>query len=180
MTLAQALKRSRAPERIRKSLAIVTVRYISFDGKRHQGQIVVGKDLAREVAAIFRDLEKARFPIKKVVPVVRYGWSDDRSMANNNTSGFNYRNKPWERGLSRHAYGAAIDINPMQNPYVRGGKRLPPGSKRNPRARGTILEGPVVRAFIRRGWRWGGHFRGARDWQHFDKPAVRRTSARAA
>jgi hypothetical protein len=169
MRLADALAGCRAPARIRRSLALVTVRHIGFDGRRHTGQIVVRRDLAREVAAIFGDLERARFPIERVVPVVRYRWSDAASMAANNTSGFNYRRKPGETGLSRHAYGAAMDINPMLNPYVRGRTVLPRGARRRPRSPGTIVDGPVVRAFTRRGWRWGGHFRGHKDWQHFDK-----------
>jgi hypothetical protein len=170
MTLAQALKGAHAPERVRRNLTIVSVRYQGFDGRTHQGQIVVRRDIARQVAAIFNDLHRMRFPIKKAVPVVRYRWSDAASMADNNSSGFNYRGKPGESGLSRHAFGAAIDINPCQNPYELGKRRLPPGAAHRPGVRGTITDGPVVRAFTRRGWRWGGHFRHNKDWQHFDKP----------
>ncbi len=171
MTLAQALRGTRAPDRIRRSLALVDVRYRGYDSRLHQGQIVVRKDLAAEVAAIFRELERLRFPIQRVIPVVHYGWSDAASMASNNTSGFNYRRKPGESGMSRHAFGTAIDINPAQNPYIRGKVVMPPGARHRVGVPGTLTDGPVVRAFTRRGWRWGGHFRKHKDWQHFDKPA---------
>ncbi len=170
MTLAQALGGTNAPERVRKSLAIVDVRYRGFDARAHAGQIVVRKDLAREVQSIFRNLERLRFPIARVVSVARYGWSDNASMAANNTSGFNYRRKPGERGMSRHAFGTAIDLNPRQNPYVLGKVVLPPGARHRAGVRGTIVDGPVVRAFTRRGWQWGGHFRRHKDWQRFYKP----------
>lgn len=178
MTRVRALKGSPAPRSRLAELELVTVTYLGFDGRRHRGQIVVRRDLAREVAAIFRDLERLRFPIARVVPVSHYGWSDAASMAANNTSGFNYRRKPGQRGLSLHAFGSAVDINPKQNPYVIGRRSLPPGARHRPGVRGTIVDGPVVRAFTRRGWRWGGHFRGHKDWQHFDKP-VRRATPRA-
>lgn len=178
MTVAQALKGTRAPLRVRRSLALVTVRYLGFDGRRHEGQIVVRKDLATEVVGIFCDLERLRFPIAKVVPIVRYGWSDARSMADNNTSGFNYRTKVGESGLSRHALGAAIDINPKQNPYVLGRTNLPPGARYRPGTPGTMADGPVVRAFTTRGWRWGGRFRRHRDWQHFYRAGAAARRAR--
>ncbi len=90
-------------------------------------------------------------------------------MAANNTSGFNYRHVPGHNSLSNHAFGRAIDINPVQNPYMQNGLATPPGAVYRPGQPGTITDGPIVQAFERRGWHWGGRWRFQTDWQHFDK-----------
>ncbi|NUQ70326.1 MAG: M15 family metallopeptidase [Chthonomonadales bacterium] len=178
MTRSEALRGSRAPARILRAQRLVTVRYRSFDGRLHEGQIVIHRDLASDIVAIFREIERIGFPVARVVPIVRYGWSDARSMADNNTSGFNYRAKPRGGGLSKHAFGMAVDINPMQNPYIVGSTRLPPGARRDLRKAGTFAGGRIVAAFERRGWTWGGRYRRGKDWQHFSK-SVRRQSGRS-
>lgn len=169
LTLTAALSGEAIPDAIRRDLTLVTVSYWSFDHRVHRGQIVIHKDLASDVRAIFRELRWRRFPIAHVVPVVRYGWSDEASMAANNTSGFNYRTVPGQTKLSNHAYGRAVDINPVQNPYMQQGVASPPGAVYDPAQPGTITDGPIVRAFEKRGWRWGGRWRIETDWQHFDK-----------
>jgi len=169
LTLAAALDGEAIPDAVRRDLTLTTVSYWSFDHRMHRGQIVIHKDLASDVQAIFQELRKRRFPIARVVPTVRYGWSDEASMADNNTSGFNYRCVPGKTTLSNHAFGRAIDINPVQNPYLQNGLATPPGAVYDPAQPGTIMDGPIVRAFERRGWHWGGRWRAAFDWQHFDK-----------
>ena len=120
---------------------------------------------------MFRD----RFPLRTVRPVTAYGSSDDRSMAADNTSAFNCRRAvasgppTW----SRHAYGMAVDVNPVENPYLFRGRVLPPngrGYADRSRARaGMIRAGdPVHRAFRKAGFRWGGTFSNP-DYQHFDR-----------
>lgn len=107
--------------------------------------------------------------------VDRYNGDDARSMAANNTSGFNCRYVPGTRRLSDHGRGLAIDINPVQNPWVHGGSVDPPAGRayampaqrRTPRMGMVVAGDAVTRAFARIGWRWGGVWRNTKDYQHF-------------
>ena len=166
------------PPAIRDRQVIVPVVYWGFDAKEHQGQVVTDRDLSADVTAVFAVALREKFPIRSVIPVsapqFRQGgvWSDDLSMAADNTSCFNYRAITGGKTLSNHALGRAIDINPFDNPYVKGAKILPPGSKYDPSAPGTLTEDhPVTRAFLDRGWDWGGHWQSLKDYQHFEKVA---------
>ena len=169
VTLSDALAHDDSPKSIHNNMALVDVRYFSFDHKLHQGQIVVRKNLAEEVKRIFDEIEQSHFPIAAVVPISRYGWSDDMSIAHDNTSGFNYREVPSLRRLSAHAFGKAIDLNPQENPYedpVRGTDQVYDPSKP-----GTLTrESPPTVIFRKYGWQWGGRWRRGRDYQHFEKP----------
>ncbi|MDF2441332.1 MAG: hypothetical protein JWN98_2316 [Abditibacteriota bacterium] len=170
MTLEEALAGKEMPLEIRQNQALLDLPYWGFDGEMHQGQLVIQRELAAEVQAIFAEIAQLRFPIAKMVPVVAYAWSDDDSMADNNSSAFNYRFAQGKPKLSYHAYGRAIDINPVQNPYIKGELVLPPGAVYNPEARGTLLgDGPVVAVFEKRGWTWGGRWQRLSDWHHFEK-----------
>lgn len=167
MTQAQSLENKGFPASIVQQQQTITVRYYGFDGKLHQGQITINKSLAKEVQSIFKDIEASKFPIKKVVPIVKYNWSDSKSIADNNTSGFNYRVVDGSTKLSEHAYGRAIDVNPYTNPYVFPGRKTRPY---NPNSPGTITRtSPVFKAFSKRGWQWGGDWKNAKDYQHFYK-----------
>lgn len=173
MSRQEALSGNKFPREILEKMQLVTVRYVGFDGVVREGQIVVHKDLATEVQEIFAEIRRAKFPIGKVVPVVNYDWDDYRSMADNNTSGFNYRGQVTPRGsskaLSKHAFGRAIDINPMQNPYV--AKNQKGSSGYDPSMPGTLTtDSAVVKIFLKRGWKWGGNWSGNKDYQHFEKP----------
>jgi peptidoglycan L-alanyl-D-glutamate endopeptidase CwlK len=171
MTLQEALSGKEMPPEIREMQTLVEVGFWGFDAQWQRGAIVVHRELAEETAAIFAEIAAARFPIEKVVPVSRYDWSDDLSMEDNNSSGFNYRLAVGKTDLSQHAWGRAIDINPRQNPYLRDELVLPPGAVYNPSVPGTLLEnGPVVLAFEKRGWTWGGRWTTRKDWHHFEKP----------
>jgi peptidoglycan L-alanyl-D-glutamate endopeptidase CwlK len=172
MTFAEAIAGTRAPVHVIRELCLVDVFYYSFDGNLHQGQVVVHQSVRLDVEEIFALIKRERFPIAKAVPIVKYGWSDNASMAANNTSAFNYRRVAGTRRLSRHATGHAVDINPIQNPVIyRNGRISPKGAVYQPGTKGTLSEdGPVVRAFIERGWRWGGHFESMMDAHHFQKP----------
>jgi peptidoglycan L-alanyl-D-glutamate endopeptidase CwlK len=103
---------------------------------------------------------------------VKYDWSDDASMADNNTSAFNYRVVMGTERLSHHAYGRAVDINPYLNPVIDENGRIdPPGATYVPQRPGTLSGSyPVVQEFINRGWRWGGNFSSSVDYHHFDSP----------
>jgi hypothetical protein len=170
MTLQEALSGKEIPEEIRALQTLVEVEHWGFDQQWHRGALVVHRELADEVAAIFAEIAAARFPIEKVLPVAHYHWSDDLSMADNNSSAFNYRLAVGKPNLSQHSWGRAIDINPRLNPYLRGELVLPPGAIYDPQVPGTLLEnGPVVRAFESRGWTWGGRWTTLKDWHHFEK-----------
>jgi hypothetical protein len=135
------------------------------------GSIVVRSTAARGVLSVFRRLYTARFPIRRLRLVEAYKGSDDASMAADNTSGFNCRLVPGTRRWSQHAYGLAIDINPVENPFVHSGVVDPPAGRRyldrSRIRRGMVRSGDVVvRAFASIGWSWGGRW-SSPDYQHF-------------
>ena len=154
-------------------LRLVRVRYVGMDGRAHTGRIVVHRDVATDVVSVFRRLYAERFPIRRMVPVDAYGGSDFRSIEADNTSAFNCRYVDGTARWSEHAYGRAIDLNPIENPYVTSaGTTSHPASRRylrrSPYRPGMAVEGgAVVRAFDAAGWGWGGRWSGARDYQHF-------------
>lgn len=152
-------------------LCHLQISHWGFDGAVHEGEIVVAASVADDVLTVFRRLYEVRFPLRKVRLVDEYGADDDASMADDNTSGFNGRrlaNGAW----SQHAYGTAIDLNPVENPYVLEGAVLPPNGApyvdRAQDAPGMIHpDGPVVAAFRAIGWKWGGDWTTRKDYQHF-------------
>lgn len=171
LTFAEAVDGSPAPPEVIAALDLVEVRYRAFDGRLHAGQLVVHRDLVADVREIFAMIERTRFPVAKAVPIVRYAWSDDASMADNNASGFNYRLIAGTRKLSWHALGRAVDINPRLNPMIYGDGRIaPPGASYRPGAPGTFFPGQfLLEAFRKRGWTWGGDFISLKDYHHFEK-----------
>jgi hypothetical protein len=156
-------------------LRMLTVSYVGFDGAVRQGKLVVNVSAVSAARAVFQQLLAAQFPIRKVVPVDAYGSSDDASMADDNTSAFNCREAVRFDGVhtwSVHAYGLAIDVNPVENPYVDGqGTVLPPNGKayadRSDVRPGMAVAGSALNAaFASVGWGWGGTW-STPDYQHF-------------
>ncbi len=171
MTIQQALHDSPAPPEILATQTLIDLEFLGFNGQIQTGFLVAHRDLEPEIRAIFAEILAARFPIFGMIPISEFGWSDDDSMAQNNCSAFNYRLKVGKPELSLHATGRAIDINPVQNPYIKGELILPPDAKYRLEEKGTLLEnGPVVRAFESRGWIWGGRWTEIYDYHHFHKP----------
>ncbi len=151
-------------------LRAVRVRYAGFDGRAHDGELVVASGLTGEVAAIFAELYRQRFPVRLVRTVDAYRASDDDSMAADNTSAFNCRPVTGGTAWSEHAYGRAIDLNPRENPYVSGRTTLPPDGVTDRSARRPGMVTPaVLAAFARRGWTWGGSWPEPTDYQHFQR-----------
>jgi len=153
-------------------LRLVEVDYWGFDREVHEGRLIVHEDEARRVRAVMRRLFAARFTIRRMRLVDDYGADDERSMAANNTSAFNCRGVPGSTSWSEHAYGRAIDVNPVQNPEIRDGVVSPAAGERyvdrSLRRRGMIRPGDrVVRAFAAAGWQWGGDWQSLEDYQHF-------------
>ena len=152
----------------------VRLTYWGFDRKAHSGALVVNASVVPEVAGVFRRLYVKRFPIRRMRPIDAYGGNDERSLAADNTSAFNCRFAvgPGRRRWSAHAYGQAIDVNPVENPYLEGG-RVHPRAGRAYLDRSRIRPGMavrgglLVRAFAAVGWQWGGRWTGTPDYQHF-------------
>lgn len=158
-------------------LRLLRLRYVGFDGAARTGELVVHENHARALTQVFEELYDARWRVARMRLVDAYGADDDRSMAANNTSAYNCRRVAGSADWSEHAYGAAIDVNPAQNPYVTDGLVAPPAGRRFAAIdrsrgvaapRGVIRAGDVVvRAFARIGWKWGGEWSTAKDYQHF-------------
>ncbi|MCX7001826.1 MAG: M15 family metallopeptidase [bacterium] len=181
LTRAESLAGTQAPDQVKDQMVMLDVRYYSFDNQLHQGQIVVDCDAQDDVQRIFRVMLHERFLIDKCIPLVHYAWSDDASMADNNTSGFNYRTIAGTNCLSNHSFGRAIDINPVQNPAIyANGSRAPQGAQYDPQAKGTLAaQGAIVKEFTHLGWRWGGDYKSFKDYQHFEKMAGSLQNARS-
>ncbi|MBM9466324.1 M15 family metallopeptidase [Nakamurella leprariae] len=157
-------------------LRYVTVTHVGFDGADHPGELVVSARTADAIVSVFAELYRQRFPIASMRLVDDFaidGMADDAaSMAANNTSAFNCRAVTGGSSWSEHSSGEAIDINPVQNPYVSSSGAVQPaaGAAFLPRSPGpgVILPGdPVVQAFARIGWSWGGAWTSPVDHQHF-------------
>jgi D-alanyl-D-alanine carboxypeptidase-like protein len=148
--------------------------YWGFDGTAHTGSLVVNADAVGDLVRVFSRLYAARFPIRRMRPIDAYGGNDERSLAADNTSAFNcrYAVGPGPRRWSAHAYGQAIDVNPVENPYLEGGRVHPRAGRAyldraDVRPGMAVRGGVLVRAFARAGWRWGGRWTGTPDYQHF-------------
>ncbi len=156
-----------------RDLRVVTASYRGFDARAHTGRVVVHRDVARGVLVVLRRLYAAGFPIRRMIPVDAYGGSDFRSIEADNTSAFNCRYVDGTTRWSEHAYGRAIDLNPIENPYVTAAGTTShaasrPYLRRSPYRAGMAVEdGTVVRAFEAAGWSWGGDWSGDKDYQHF-------------
>lgn len=159
------------PEGLRR----VELDYLDPDGRTQRGSLVVHQDYVDDVIEIFADLERMKYPIAKMQTVDHYpGAQDELSMRDNNTSAFNCRPLPGSTDWSLHAYGRAIDINPLVNPYIDNAGNLEPKTAGRYLDRGLAEPGmlkagdPAVRVFTDRGWRWGGAWRNPVDYQHFE------------
>ncbi len=159
-------------------LAYVKLRYVDFDGNDQDGEIIVHKVVAQEVVDIFQGLYEARYPIGLVALVDEFGADDIKSMEANNSCGFNYRVVAGTTTLSNHAYGLAVDINPIYNPYVKkksdGSDYVSPAI-----AKDYVKERDgeycidkddlAYQLFTSYGWGWGGDYKSLKDYMHFEK-----------
>jgi D-alanyl-D-alanine carboxypeptidase len=160
-----------------KDLRLVEVSYWDFEGVVRTGPLVLNERVAKDILWVFKRLFRARFPIQEIHlaakdrPITPEDyWDRSRRSV---TASFNCRPATGSTSLSHHSYGWAIDINPLQNPYVRGDGTVlrhiaKPFRDRSLRRKGMIHDGDiVVRSFARIGWEWGGHWNTLKDYMHF-------------
>jgi hypothetical protein len=153
-------------------LRLVHLSFYDFSGHVRTGELVVNADVADDVVTAFEMLFDARFPIERMELIDVYEGDDEASMRADNTAAFNCRFVEGTTTWSEHAYGRAIDINPLLNPWVRGAAVDPPEAERygdrTLQVPGMIHDGDaVVEAFADIGWTWGGTWSSSKDYQHF-------------
>lgn len=160
-------------------LRYLRVLHYDGEGRIKVGEMVCDKAISADLLAVFRELFAVRYPIERMVLVDNYDADDERSMAANNTTCFNYRAVAGSRRLSNHSRGRAVDVNPLYNPHVRmrqgrvssvapkAGQRYADRTLRHP----MMINGGSVclRVFKKHGFRWGGDWRSSKDYQHFEK-----------
>ena len=150
--------------------------YWGFDGEPHTGALVVRDSAVGDLVVVFKRLYDGRFPIRRMRPIQAYGANDERSLAADNTAAFNCRYVvgPGPKRWSQHAYGIAVDVNPVENPYLESGRVHPKAGRAyldrsNVRPGMAVRGGALVRAFATVGWKWGGRWTGTPDYQHSSK-----------
>lgn len=155
-------------------LTMLTMTYWGFDDTAHTGTMVVNAAVVQSVITVFATLYADRFPISEMVPEAAYGGNDNDAAAADDTSGFNcrYAVAPGPPQWSVHAYGEAIDVNDVQNPYVDGSTIIPPAGdayldRADVRPGMAVPGGVLVNAFTSVGWYWGGRWDPGTDYQHF-------------
>jgi len=162
----------------KSDLRYIRVLYYGFDKKTHIGELVVNRRIAKDICNIFYRLYCKKYPIEKMVLVDEYNAVDEDSMADNNTSSFNYRRVSGTAHLSKHSYGMAVDINPLYNPYIHtinGKKVCEPVMGRKYLNRSKSFAYKIdkkdlcYKLFVKYGFTWGGSWKSVKDYQHFEK-----------
>ena len=163
-----------------KDLRYLRIKHINFHGEDQMGEMIVHKEVSVEVTKIFEVLYNADYPIKKMKLVSSYKGSDWQSIESDNTSAFNCRKATGSKKWSKHSYGKAIDINPIENPYIsRKGYISHKASsvyrqrvhKKSTYADKAVLlkNDQAIQIFKKYDWKWGGDWSGVKDYQHFSK-----------
>ncbi len=158
-------------------LRYVHILYVDFDGEEHEGALLVHKKVASDVIEIFEALYDAQYPLRSVKLLDDFGepFDDNLSMAADNTSAYCCRRVTGSKKFSRHSYGTAIDVNPVENPYIRPDKSFAPKESEPYLDRSNVRPGMIneddlcYKLFTSHGWNWGGHFKSEPDYQHFSK-----------
>lgn len=157
-----------------EQLRYLTLPYYDYDGHIQSGEMVCNKAIAHDLLCVFRDLFSHAYPIQSIRLIDDFDADDEASMQANNTSCFNFRKRSGVNMLSQHAYGMAVDINPLQNPCVRG-TRVRPSTATEYADRSKDFEHKIdgndlcVKVFTSYGFKWGGRWASTKDYQHFEK-----------
>ncbi len=161
----------------RDDLRLLTVTHYDFEHRESIGKIVCHKSIAPRLLSVFESLYKIGYEIEKIKLIDYYDADDNRSMRDNNSSSFCFRKVAGTDRLSKHAYGLAIDINPLYNPYIRNGRNtqivLPPEGRayadRNTDFPHKLhADDECVSIFKAHGFEWGGDWESVKDYQHFE------------
>lgn len=160
-------------------LRYLHILHYNFDGEVTKGELICNKAIAQDLVQIFYELYKAEYQLEKIRLIDEYDGDDDASMADNNTSCFNYRVVEGTEKLSQHAYGMAVDINPFYNPYVRynkdGSLHIDPAGSEAYADRSVAFPYKIdendlcLKLFKEHGFTWGGDWNSMKDYQHFQK-----------
>ncbi len=155
-------------------LRYLKLQYYDFNGRSRKGEMVCNKAIANDLLYIFKELYKAKYEIASIRLIDDFDGDDTRSMEANNSSCFNYRTKTSGASLSAHARGMAVDINPLQNPYVKGEVVEPPGAAEYADRSADFphkitADDLCCKLFRERGFQWGGAWNTMKDYQHFEK-----------
>ncbi|MBQ8166751.1 MAG: M15 family metallopeptidase [Lachnospiraceae bacterium] len=159
-------------------LFYVHILHYNFEGEVTEGEIICNSAIAADLLEIFYELYLNEYQLEKVTLIENYGGDDELSMADNNTSCFNYHVVSGSKKLSQHAYGLAIDINPFYNPYVtypNGGVNIAPAGSEAYADRTASFPYKIdendlcYKLFKEHGFTWGGDWNSSKDYQHFQK-----------
>jgi hypothetical protein len=160
-------------------LRLLTVRHWGFDGRAHTGRLVVNAGAADPLARVFGKLYRLHFPIRHLRLSDMYGPKRGRPRDGDVTASFDCRQavpSPCTGGKgtgtwSMHAYGLAVDVNPVENPYVGCGQSRDPAARKffdRSRHRRGMVTRRAIQAFAAVGWGWGGAWAGdTKDYMHF-------------
>lgn len=147
-------------------LKVIHPEYVDFQGRVQTGEMVVHEAMAAATLAALAECKAHGFRIAAMQPAEKFDNDDDQSMAANNSVAYMYRHVAGRKTLSHHALGLALDLNPMQNPYIRTDLHAPKGSVYELGAMGTIT--PEVAAIWKKhGFNWGGDWHSCKDYMHF-------------
>lgn len=161
----------------REDLRLLKVLHKNLEGKTLYGELICNKKIAGILLKIFRELYQEGYPIEKIRLVDEYEAEDEKSMADNNSSCFNFRFISFTKKVSKHGAGLAVDINPLYNPYIKkvGGKvnvepaNALPYTDRSGDFPYKIQKGDAAyRLFTENGFEWGGDWQTVKDYQHFE------------
>lgn len=163
----------------RSELRYLSVAHYDLSGNVRQGEMVCHRAIADDLLEIFRELYRNKYPIERMRLIDDYDGDDERSMRDNNTSCFNFRQIAGSTKLSAHSRGMAVDVNPLYNPCVRKdrkGRWIYQPAKGKPYADRSrkfgykIEKGDLCyRLFTGHGFTWGGNWRSLKDYQHFER-----------
>lgn len=162
-----------------EELRYVHILHYDFDGKLAEGELICNAAIAQDLVEIFYELYRNEYRIEKVKLIDEYDGDDNLSMADNNTSCFNYRNVPGSTSLSKHALGRAVDVNPLYNPYITynedGSENILPENATDYADRSKKFPYKIdeddlcYKLFTEHGFVWGGNWNSCKDYQHFQK-----------
>jgi hypothetical protein len=156
-------------------LRYIEIKYHDFNGVDRVGELIVHRDIANDVVWIMEELYNINYPIKQMRLISDFNGNDWKSIEADNTSAFNCRRATGSKKWSKHAYGMAIDINPIENPYISRRGRISHKKslkyrRRVDSNRAVLLkDSQATIIFKSYGFGWGGDWRYTKDYQHFSK-----------